>query len=202
MSNILKSASNNLLSNIKPIEVKTFTIKIEDIKKAMITENTWLAEGRKEDGRVMKELFTDLDEIISDCLYWYETENEEIAKQMVRDLNEFKESNKKYRKRNKEKYRSVPAYGKYTDTDSKVLYVGTVKGRVRKSDDLTTIASRTFQHLGFYEKGSTGALHLWYWAKHSVKLNVIELTGQKEEYRNVFEKLLAIELKPLIGVHR
>ncbi|WP_299221846.1 hypothetical protein [uncultured Aquimarina sp.] len=202
MSDILKNATNQLLLNLKPINVKTFTIKIEDIKKAMITENTWLAEGRKKDGRVMKELFIALDKITKDCLYWYEAENEETAKQMVKDLNEFKESNKKYRKRNKEKYRSVPAYGKYPDTNTKVLYVGTVKERVRKKDGLTTIASRTFQHLGFYEKGSTGALHLWYWAKHSVKLNVIELTEQNEEYRNVFEKLLAIELKPLIGVHR
>ncbi|MBQ4819621.1 hypothetical protein [Aquimarina sp. MMG016] len=198
MSDILKTAANNLLSNLQPIEIKTFSIKIEDIRKAMITENTWFAKERAEG--CLGKLFKDLDKINKgDCLYWYETENEEIAKQMVIDLNNFREANNKYK--GEKKYRSLSAKGKPRNIDSKVLYVGTVKHRNRK-DGLTTIGSRTFQHLGFYDKGSTGALHLWYWAKYSVKLNVIELPGDLSDYRNVFEKLLAIELKPLIGVHR
>jgi len=147
-------------------------------------------------------LFIGLDKIKGDCLYWYEAKNEEIAKQMVEDLNNFREINQKYKNVNKERYRSISARGKQKYTDSKILYVGTVQKRVRKNDGLTTIASRTFQHLGFYEKGSSGALHLWYWANHSVKLNVIELPEGLIDYRNVFEKLLAIELKPLVGVHR
>ena len=52
--------------------------------------------------------------------------------------------------------------------------MGTRAGKVRKRDGLNT-ASRTFQHLGCYEKGYAGAFQFWYWAKYLVKLNVIEL---------------------------
>ncbi|WP_299897180.1 hypothetical protein [uncultured Aquimarina sp.] len=84
---------------------------------------------------------------------------------MVSDLNMFSEINKVYED-DKEKHRNLSGKGKARTNEvmniSKILYVGTVEGKVRKSDGLTTIASRTFQHLGFYDKGSTGGLHLLY----------------------------------------
>lgn len=200
MHNILEDASSRLLSNLKSLTINKFTINIEDIRKEMLTENTWLAVNRKEPQQPLNKLFKNLDEIKKSCLYWYEVENEEIADEMLDSLSKFKADNNQ--KKLEENRRSLPAKGRYSNKNSKVLYVGTVKARVRKRDGLTTISSRTFQHLGFYEKGRTGGLHLWYWAKHSVTLKVIELPEDfPEEYRTIAEKLLAIELKPLIGTH-
>lgn len=195
MADILNEAIGQLVSNLKPIEIQTFSINIEDVKKEMITENSWIADDRSRPERPLGNLFRDLDKIQNDCLYWFEVDSNEIADKMVTALNDFRIINNT----NLVNHRRVPAKGKYNG--SKILYVGTRQGKVRKRDGLTTIASRTFQHLGFYEKGSTGALHFWYWAKHSVKLNVIELPVEMSKYRNVLETLLAIKLKPVIGTH-
>jgi hypothetical protein len=195
LNNIINETVNDLASAIKPIDVKTFDILIEGIKAEMKTENSWVADDRKDSVRPLSNLFMQLDEIKGDCVYWYEVSSVEVANLMVSSLNDFRGINES----NKSNYRRLAAKGKYTS--SRIIYVGTVMGKVRKRDGLTTIASRTFQHLGFYEKGSTGALHLWYWANHSIKLNVIQLPNELSEYRSVLENLLAIKLKPVIGKH-
>jgi len=163
MNNIINEVLNDLASAIKPIEVKTFDISIEDIKAEMQIENTWVADNRKYKERPLSNMFVLLDEIKRDCVYWFEVDSIEIANQMVSSLNDFRGINKD----NESNFRRLAAKGKYVD--SNVIYVGTVMGKVRKRDGLTTIASRTFQYLGLYDKESTGALHLWYWTNHSVK---------------------------------
>lgn len=68
MYNILEDASNRLLSNLKSLTIKKFPINIEDVRKEMSTENTWLADNRKSPQQPLSQLFNSLDEITESCL--------------------------------------------------------------------------------------------------------------------------------------
>lgn len=82
--------------------------------------------------------------------YWYEVENEKIAKEMLDSLNKFIDDYN--HKKLEENRRSLPAKGRYSNLNSKVLYVGTAKVRVRKRDGLTTIMvlGKTFCYFKSY----------------------------------------------------
>ena len=129
------------------------------------------------------------------CIYWFECENEDLATELVTI---FKDELQNLSAAE----RTIPPFSIYSN--SKVLYVGVRQGGYRKYDGLTNIAGRIIQHLGYYDKGSTGAIHLAHWAmdkSFEVTLNVIELELLEKEYLYIIEKLFALSLKPLFGKH-
>lgn len=79
------------------------------------------------------------------------------------------------------------------ENEAHVLYIG-------KSEK--PIDGRIIVHFGYYEKGVAG-LQLVYWGKEiglKLNLHVFELLNQKtQNYLEVLEKLLFIQLKPIIG---
>lgn len=91
------------------------------------------------------------------------------------------------------------------NTKSKVIYVGVRQGGVRQYDRLSNLSGRIIQHLGYYHKGSTGALHFLQWASgknFDITLNVLEIgIPEEKEYLYIIEKFASIALKPLCGKH-
>ncbi len=140
----------------------------------------------------LKDIFTNLDSISVHSLYWFEIVQPNKSK-------EIKKTFADYKLRKAEHGRTVPASNK-TET-SKILYVGIRRGGVRKRDGFTNIGTRVFQHLGYYSKVSTQALQLARWCNEKLVLNVLPLPEVTKEYLNILEKLLAIELKPIVGKH-
>ena len=130
------------------------------------------------------------------CLYWFELENHEKA-------NEFNTLLCDYRKNVENiNYKKVPV--KNNNRDSKILYLGVRQGGYRKRDNLTNIAGRILQHLGYYDKKTTQGLQLYEYARHKdfkITLKVIEFKGIEPYCLNVLEKLLAKKMKPLSGTH-
>jgi len=138
------------------------------------------------------EMFTELDKISSPCLYWFMCINESEAAKSKENLIQFRHNMGIHS-------RNVPAPNK--NTNSKYLYLGIRQGGVRKKDGLTNIASRIFQHLGYYSVGSTQGLQLVHWAKLKLKLVILELPSEVKPYLNIFEKFYALKLRPVIGQH-
>ena len=131
----------------------------------------------------------DLMNINKPCVYWFETEKEEVANNLINDLNCFRELKTE---------RSVPA--RNNKTNSKYIYVGIRQGGQRK-DGFTNIAGRISIHFGYYKVGSTQGLQLSYWAKDKLILNVMEMPETAAPFLNVIEKQIANKLRPLCGRH-
>lgn len=87
------------------------------------------------------------------CIYWFEAENENIAKELISHLDIF---------RNNEMGRKVPPKNK--NRDSKCLYIGIRQGGIRKKDNFSFIVGRIAIHLGYYHVTITQGLNLAYWA--------------------------------------
>ncbi len=169
---------------------RTFKIKnLPNHDKFNVDANT------HEDSRY---IFTELDKIECDCLYWFTLETKEQAKELNSLLNKYRKKNKKGSK----DYRCVPATSK--NIDSEVLYVGIRRGGVTKKWNLTNITGRINQHLGYYYKGSTQGLQLIHFAKNcdfDITINVVKIESPHSMYLNIIEKIVAEELRPLCGRH-
>lgn len=181
------SVLGNIIDNIKIENLKFNTLQLPPI-------NQFNTDIRLDQNFI--EMFDILNKIRGYCLYWFECET-------VSDANELANIFLREQQNLSIAERAVPPFGKYNN--SKVLYVGVRQGGFRKYDGLSNIAGRIVQHLGYYEKGSTGALHLAHWTKSNefmIKLNVIELeTPDEKDYLYILEKLFAIILKPILGKH-
>ncbi len=146
-----------------------------------------------------EKLFSELDTRQTYCLYWFECIDPKQAQSLIDCLN-----------LNRKKLNNT-RIGKWTvppqndNRNSNVIYVGVRQGGVRKRDNLSNLSGRIIQHLGYYKKGSTGALHLIQWAfgkEFDLTLNVMEIgVPDNKEYLYIIEKLAAIALKPLCGKH-
>lgn len=144
---------------------------------------------------VFDEIFEDLNRKKNNCIYWFNLESDECAKEINCLLDINREELNKLR-------RVVPP--KNRNENSKTLYVGIRRGGIRQKDNLTNISGRIIQHLGYYDKGSTQGLQLVHWANQSNKtilLNVVELANIPNEYLDAIEKIVAHRLKPLCGKH-
>ena len=139
-------------------------------------------------------LFERLDKITANhCLYWFELESEEKAKEFNGLLNNY---------RKVEGCKTVPATSR--NKNSKVLYLGVRQGGYRKRDNLTNITGRMLQHLGYYKEAGTQGLQIYEYAKESdfnLTIKIVEFEGLKPYALNVIEKLLAKEMKPICGRH-
>lgn len=143
----------------------------------------------------------ELKKINQPCLYWFESPT-------VADANILFSILENYREIGKEEKRTIPAKNNIHKQKgyeaSKVLYVGKRNAGIRKYDRLTNIAGRIIIHFGYYKQGSTQGLQLANWSRvynGNLKLNVLALPNEAEEYLQILEKLLAKKLKPLCGRH-
>lgn len=146
-------------------------------------------------------LFSPLDKIENNCLYWFELENENKAQQ----LNELLDNYRK--KKGTDNYKTVPATN--ANTNSKVLYVGIRQGgsvNRGKGLRLTNISGRIIQHLGYYHSKGTQGLQLYEYAKgkdFEITLSVVQFNKLENKYLNIIEKMVAKHesFKPLTGRH-
>ncbi|KAA1242353.1 hypothetical protein [Aquimarina sp. RZ0] len=143
-------------------------------------------------------IYTDLDNIKCDCLYWFTLKTKEEAQALNDLLNIYRVSNIK----GNENYRSVPATNK--NEESNVLYVGIRRGGFNKTWGTSNITNRINQHLGYYRNGNTQGLQLIHFAKgydFDITINVVKIESSHSMYLNIIEKLVAQKLKPLCGRH-
>lgn len=139
-------------------------------------------------------IFNDLNNIKENhCLYWFELENEELAKNLLIELDRYRSKNLKT---------VPPTKIKIT---SNVFYVGIRQGGYTKYNNLTNITGRICQHLGYYHKASTQGLQLYEYARnkdYKITIKVVEFKKFKHpKYLNIIEKLVAQKLNPLCGKH-
>jgi hypothetical protein len=190
MKEILLAHLSNLLNHVNEFNHHSITFNTQELPPLA----NFSTDIRQE--AAFKNMFELLNTKKGFCIYWFECETPEIAFDLV---NTFK-SKKEYMASNK---RTVPPIN--GNKNSNVLYVGVRQGGFRRKDGLTNISGRMIQHLGYYDKGSTGALQLVHWIDKSqstqITLNVFELNLQEKEYLYIIEKLFAISLKPLLGKH-
>jgi len=144
----------------------------------------------------LKYLFEELDKKENHCLYWFELDTLEKAKELNSLIDNYR------LKKGQSVYRAVPATNK--NKDSKVLYVGIRRGCKNKKG-LTNIVGRINQHLGYYENAQTQGLQLFHYTNNldfEVTLNVVEFKDLVDPmYLNLLEKMVADRLKPLCGRH-
>ncbi|WP_299317290.1 hypothetical protein [uncultured Maribacter sp.] len=187
---ILETIRDKVISNVDERFSATFKIK-----------NLPNHDGFDVDANTHKDsryIFTQLDKIECDCLYWFSLETKEQAKELNSLLNKYRKKNKKGSKG----FRCVPATSK--NEDSEVLYVGIRRGGITIKSRLTNITGRVNQHLGYYHKGSTQGLQLIHFAKEcdfDITINVVKIESSCSMYLNIIEKLVAKKLKPLCGRH-
>lgn len=141
------------------------------------------------------DLFSTLNEKKMYCLYWFTCDSNVHATTLMDSLNVKRET----------LIGTWTVPPKNDNKDSNVIYVGVRQGGVRKRDDLSNLSGRIIQHLGYYKKGRTGALHLLQWCAEqdmNITLNVMEIGNPPHpQYLYIIEKLAAITLKPLCGKH-
>lgn len=184
LTNKLDSIINEIIA-----EAKTYNFNLNSLPEV---------NGYKTDIRIdsnFSHIFNDLNLKVSNCLYWFDIK----SKNKAFGLNSLLNENRALLNENK---RVVPALN--SNIESSILYVGIRRGGQRKYDGLTNISGRIIQHLGFYEKGSTQGLQLVHWVNKSdleVTLFVAEFPELPNEYLEIFEKLVALKLKPLCGKH-
>lgn len=190
MKEILLAHLGNLVNHVNEFNHQAITFNTQQLPPI----NNFSTDIRQE--AAFKNMFELLNTKKGYCIYWFECETPEIAFELVNTFT------------GKLRYlasaeRTVPPVN--GNSNSKVLYVGVRQGGFRQKDGLTHISGRMIQHLGYYKKGSTGAIQLVHWVDNSkpiqLTLNVIELDLQEKEYLYIIEKLFAISLKPLLGKH-
>lgn len=177
---------------IESKSIYSFSFNLSDLP----AHNNYQLDIRRESK--FEELFQELDNKKTYCLYWFECVDTKNAENLIAILNSKRE--KLY---SGEDIRNVPP--KNGNSQSKVIYVGVRQGGVRKRDNLSNLSGRICQHLGYYKKGGTGAMQFLHWAfgkDYKIALNVIEIgTPEHKEYLYIIEKFASIVLKPLCGIH-
>ncbi len=151
------------------------------------------------DYSIFKEMFTKLENLKTNCLYWFSANSIENANKLkeiisIKKVELFSEE--------KEKCRILPAEN--INTNSTVIYVGVRKGSIAKKQKITNISGRMVQHLGYYKEGRTQGLQLAYYANSldiDLTLHVYSLINCPDEYLYILEKIFAKKLKPICGKH-
>ncbi|QKJ63231.1 hypothetical protein [Flavobacterium sp. M31R6] len=144
---------------------------------------------------VFGEILSNLDKKINNCIYWFETENNDSCNNLQKLLDGQRENLSL-------NARTVPV--KNRNKDSNVLYVGIRRGGLTKKYNMSHLSGRIKVHLGYYNVGSTQGLQFAHWARNidcKINLKVVQFEELPNEYLNTVEKILAFKLKPLIGKH-
>ena len=121
------------------------------------------------------------------CLYVFELYDEADSARVVNAIKKTKET---------EINRILPAI-KSQIPCSKYLYVGKV---------LKEVGGRLVTHLGYYQTNGNHGLQLAFWAREMspalrLKITVLRFEKEMTPYMSSFEKLLAVDLNPIIGKH-
>lgn len=143
----------------------------------------------------VKEKLQEISKIKGPVLYWFEFDNTEDKNNLLRNkFTEYKDSlGKLYHLPN---YRYTSSYKKQFCADSNVLYVGKVE---------KDFYQRIKTHLGYAASAKTAGMQLHHWYGKSVNdfgdltLNYIVFNNEMNDLIAVLEKVVAKELKPLIG---
>jgi hypothetical protein len=136
--------------------------------------------------------FKALKDIKKPVLYWFELVSSE-NNQSIREefINNYREPIKKG---SKTPYRNTSSHKKTFNTNSSTLYVGKVE---------IGFWGRLVTHLGYAQSYKTAGMQLFHWYKPElfgdIKLNYIVFDENMKYLIVILEKLLAKELKPLIG---
>jgi hypothetical protein len=134
-----------------------------------------------------KAIFDQLENACGPTLYWFEIVSDTDTKAVVEALNNYKTSPNS---------KATPAFKKTINYDSKILYVGKVKG---------AFWGRLIQHLGYYKVDATQGLQLFYWTKElslDLKINILEFDNNMADIMPVVEYAFAKRLQPLVGKHK
>lgn len=133
-----------------------------------------------------KNWFMELQTITGPCVYWYEIASGISNTEIIGKLDEYKKQME---------HRVIPVYRKNYNQETKILYVGKVKGQ---------FYGRVIQHLGYHKQVQTQGLQLYHWAKNidlKLKLHVIEFNNDMSDLVATVEQYFAKELNPLLGKH-
>lgn len=139
------------------------------------------------DSAEFKKIFDQLKEVSGPTLYWFEITSDSDTKQLIESLKYYKASSNA---------KATPALKTKINYDSKVLYVGKVKG---------TFWGRLIQHLGFFKVNGTQGLQLFYWAKDislSLKVNIFVFDNNMADIMPIIEYTFAKRFQPLVGKHQ
>lgn len=134
-----------------------------------------------------KPIFDQLVVVTGPTLYWFEIVSETDTKKIIEALNNYKAT---------EKPKATPALKLNINYNSKILYVGKVKG---------IFWGRLIQHLGFFGVPATQGLQLFNWTKDlslKINVNVLEFENDMAEIMPIIEYAFAKRLQPLIGKHK
>jgi hypothetical protein len=170
-------------------EAETFSFNLSDLPE--------IADYKisLRDDKVFGEILSCLDKKLSNCIYWFETENIESCYDLKKLLDDQRE-NLSFNGR------TVPV--KNLNKNSNVIYVGIRRGGITKKYNMSHLSGRIKVHLGYYSVGSTQGLQFAHWARNldcKINLKVVQFEELPNEYLNTVEKILAFKLKPLIGKH-
>ena len=134
-----------------------------------------------------KPIFDQLKELSGPTLYWFEIISDTDTELVVKSLNNYKTS---------ANAKATPALKSKINFDSKVLYVGKVKG---------TFWGRLIQHLGFFKVNGTQGLQLFYWAKDlslNLKVHIFVFDNNMADIMPIVEYTFAKRFQPLVGKHQ
>ncbi len=176
--------------------------KCFDIDLSSLPNYTDFHEGKRFELEGLGEMFAYLNTLKSKtCIYIWDAYDSAQAKEIYKEYCVRKSSGIVCEEFGD---RRTHAYGltHYLNNNTKTLYVGTRLAGYTKKWNLTNIEGRVIQHLGYYDKGSTHALQLRYWAmKYKLKFTIYELPELNKDYYRIIEMLFALRFKPLIGQH-
>jgi hypothetical protein len=155
----------------------TFTINCSEL------EDYNFVDIRK--SKKFEPIFDQLKKTKGPTLYWFEIISDTDTEVIINALKSYKKNGK-----------ATPALGPKINFDSKILYVGKVKG---------TFWGRLIQHLGFFKVNATQGLQLFCWAKPlslTLKINVLEFEDNMADIMPIIEFAFAKKLQPLVGKHK
>ena len=131
------------------------------------------------------------EQLASPLIYYFSIKEEGLSELIYHTISEFKNQQK-----GQPDFRSVPALRGNFRRNSTTLYVGCCAS--------TKAAARMFWHFGYYKVGATQGLQLCHWARPlnlEMTITAIQFSTHLKDIVYLYEKLLANDLKPIIGKH-
>jgi len=133
-----------------------------------------------------KPIFDILENITGPVLYWFEVISDTKSDVIYQSLISYKTSGGS---------KATPALKSKPNTNSKILYVGKVRG---------SFWGRLITHLGFLKVNGAQGLQLFYWTKGlnlKLKLHLIEFNNDMADFIPILEFGFAKKFEPLFGKH-
>ena len=197
MEELLKQYIDEFKTELDVLTSNYFKFEFNTSKLPDVYDYTYNFDIR--DYSIFKEMFSMLESLKTNCLYWFSVDSVENAIKL-KEIISFKKV--ELFSEEKEKCRILPALN--INTNSKFIYVGVRKGSIAKKQKITNISGRMVQHLGYYKEGRTQGLQLSYYARDldiNMTLHLYSLNNCPDEYLYILEKIFAKKLKPICGKH-